>query len=131
MRSFTRVFLMVLLCMIGLHTAQAKTEKVYATFENPSNTNTTWNAETKTFTWSTTYYNQLRNIGLPTGDITKYKKLVVDCEIKSGDQFRILFYKGGSNKTLYASNGVNEFILADTLKALYPDDFNEFLLQCD
>ena len=41
MRSFTRVFLMVLLCMIGLHTAQAKTEKVYATFENPSNTNTT------------------------------------------------------------------------------------------
>ena len=122
---------MVLLCMIGLHTAQAKTEKVYATFENPSNTNTTWNAETKTFTWSTTYYNQLRNIGLPTGDITKYKKLVVDCEIKSGDQFRILFYKGGSNKTLYASNGVNEFILADTLKALYPDDFNEFLLQCD
>ena len=122
---------MVLLCMIGLHTAQAKTEKVYATFENPSNTNTTWNAETKTFTWSTTYYNQLRNIGLPNGDITKYKKLVVDCEIKSGDQFRVLFYKGGSNKTLYASNGVNEFILADTLKALYPDDYNEFLLQCD
>ena len=84
-----------------------------------------------TFTWSTTYYNQLRNIGLPNGDITKYKKLVVDCTIKSGDQFRVLIYKGGSNKTLYASNGVNEFILADTLKALYPDDYNEFLLGCD
>ena len=122
---------MLLLCTIGVQTTQAKTEKVHATFENPSNTNTSWNAETKTFTWSTTYYNQLRNIGLPTGDLTKYKKLVVDCDIKSGDQFRILFYKGGSNKTLYASNGVNEFILTDTLKALYPDDYNEFLLACD
>ena len=131
MRSFTKAFLMLLLCTLSALTTQAKTEKVHATFENPSNTNTTWNAETKTFTWSTTYYNQLRNIGLPNGDITKYKKLVVDCTIKSGDQFRVLIYKGGSNKTLYASNGVNEFILADTLKALYPDDYNEFLLGCD
>ena len=116
---------------VYLETYDDEGEKVYATFENPSNTNTTWTAGTKTFTWSTTYYNQLRNIGLPSGDITKYKKLVVDCEIKSGEQFRVLFYKGGANKTLYASNGVNEFILADTLKALYPDDYNEFLLQCD
>ena len=131
MRSFTKVFLALLLCTLGVLTTQAKTEKVHATFENPSNTNTTWNAETKTFTWSTTYYNQLRNIGLPSGDITKYKKLVIDCEIKSGNQFRVLIYKGGSNKTLYASNGVNEFVLADTLKALYPDDYNEFLLGCD
>ena len=122
---------MVLLCMIGLQTAQAKTEKVHATFAEPSNTNTTWNAETKTFTWSTTYYNQLKNIGLPNGDLTKYKKLVVDCDIKSGNQFRILFYKGGSNLTLYASNGVNEFILADTLKAIAPNDYNEYLLACD
>ena len=114
-----------------LETYDDEGEKVYASFENPSNTNTTWNAETKTFTWSTTYYNQLRNIGLPSGDITKYKKLVVDCEIKSGDQFRVLIYKGGSNLTLYAKNGVNEFILADTLKALYPNDYNEYLLACD
>ena len=131
MRLFTKAFLMVLLCMIGLPTVQAKTEKVHATFEAPSNTNTTWNAETKTFTWSTTYYNQLKDIGLPKGDITKYKKLVVDCDIKSGDQFRVLIYKGGSNLTLYASNGVNEFILADTLKVLYPNDYNEYLLACD
>ncbi|MBQ3752581.1 MAG: hypothetical protein II864_03425, partial [Prevotella sp.] len=61
----------------------------------------------------------------------KYKKLVVDCDIKNGEQFRILFYKGGSNLTLYASNGVNEFILADTLATLYPDTYNEFLLACD
>ena len=130
MKRFTKLFMtLALLCVAG--SVSAKTEKVHATFEAPTNTNTTWNGETKTFTWSTTYYNQLRNIGLPSGDLTKYKKLVVDCTIKSGDQFRILFYKGGGNKTLYASNGVNEFILADTLKALYPDDYNEYLLACD
>jgi hypothetical protein len=121
---------------VYLETYNDEGEKVFATFENPSNTNTTWTPDgtgtTKgTFTWSTTYYNQLRNIGLPSGDISKYKKLVVDTEIKSGEKFRILFYKGGSNLTLYASNGLNEFVLADTLKALYPDTYNEFLLACD
>ena len=49
----------------------------------------------------------------------------------TGDQFRILFYKGGSNLTLYAKNGVNEFIIKDELEALAPNDYNEYLLQCD
>ena len=131
MKNFTKMMVALALCVLGVTSANAKTEQVHATFENPSNTNTTWDAATRTFTWSTTYYNQLRNIGLPSGDLTKYKKLVVDCTIKSGDQFRILFYKGGSNKTLYAKDGVNEFILADTLKAIAPDDYNEYLLACD
>ncbi len=136
MKKITNLFCVLLLCLLGVATANAKVEQVHATFENPSNTNTTWTPDASgvtkgTFTWSTTYYNQLRSIGLPTGDITKYKKLVVDTEIKSGEQFRILIYKGGSNLTLYASNGVNEFILADTLKVLYPDTYNEFLLACD
>ena len=95
LKKITQSFLALLLMMvIGVVSASAKTEKVHATFESPSNTNTTWNSETRTFTWSTTYYNQLRNIGLPSGDISKYKKLVVDCSIKSGEKFRILFYKG-------------------------------------
>ena len=135
MRKFTKSILALATLFVAVG-ANAKTEKVHATFENPSNTNTTWTADgtgdTKgTFTWSTTYYNQLRNIGLPSGDITKYKKLVVDCKINSGEQFRILFYKGGSNLTLYASNGVNEFILADTLAKVSPKDYNEYLLACD
>ena len=136
MVKFTKLFCVLVLCLFGMASANAKVEQVHATFENPSNTQTTWTpdgsgATLGTFTWSATYYNQLKNIGLPTGDITKYKKLVVDTEIKSGEQFRILIYKGGSNLTLYASNGVNEFILADTLKVLYPDTYNEFLLACD
>ena len=131
MRNFTKLFSVVALLVAGVFTLNAKTEKVHATFENPSNTNTTWDATTKTFTWSQTWYNQLRNIGLPTGDITKYKKLVVDCQIKSGEQFRILFYKGGSNLTLYAKDGVNEFIIKDELEKIAPNDYNEYILACD
>ncbi len=132
LKKITQSFLALLLMMvIGVVSASAKTEKVHATFESPSNTNTTWNAETRTFTWSTTYYNQLRNIGLPSGDISKYKKLVVDCSIKSGEKFRILFYKGGSNLTLYAVDGVNEFVIKDELEKVAPNDYNEYLLACD
>ena len=135
MKNSTRFILALAMLFVAV-VANAKTEKVHATFESPTNTNTTWTPDatgaTKgTFTWSTTYYNQLKNIGLPSGDITGYKKLVVNTEIKSGEKFRILIYKGGSNLTLYASDGVNEFVLADTLKALYPDTYNEFLKGCD
>ena len=115
---------------VYLETYDDEGAKTYATFEAPSNTNTTWNGETKTFTWSTTYYNQLRNIGLPSGDISGYKKLV-DCSIKSGEKFRILFYKGGSNLTLYAVDGVNEFLIKDELEKLSPEGYNEYLLACD
>ena len=63
LKKITQSFLALLLMMvIGVVSASAKTEKVHATFESPSNTNTTWNSETRTFTWSTTYYNQLRNM---------------------------------------------------------------------
>ena len=62
LKKITQSFLALLLMMvIGVVSASAKTEKVHATFESPSNTNTTWNSETRTFTWSTTYYNQLRS----------------------------------------------------------------------
>ena len=133
MKKITQSFLTLLLLMVmGVVSANAKTEKVHATFEGTYATDqATWDGTTKTMTWKASWSNQVKSIGLPKGDISKYKKLVVDIDIKSGDQIRILFYKGGSNKTLYASNGVNEFIIADTLKALYPDDYNEFLLACD
>ena len=108
----------------------AKTEKVHATFESPTNTQTTWTAATKTFTWSATSYNQLRNIGLPTGDISNYKKLVVDCKIKSGEKFRILFYKGSSNITLWAEDGVNEYIIKDVLEKENPNEFAEYIKNC-
>ena len=131
MRNFTKSILALAMLFVAVG-ASAKTEKVHATFEGTYATNmATWDGATRTMTWSAQWSNQIKSIGLPNGDISKYKKLVVDVNIKSGEQIRILFYKGGSNKTLYASNGVNVFVLVDTLKALYPNDYNEYLLACD
>ena len=78
MRKFTKHLLALLLMVAGVVSVSAEPEQVHATFENPTNTQTTWDSETRTFTWSATSYNQLRNIGLPSGDLSKYKKLVWD-----------------------------------------------------
>ena len=131
MKHFTKLFVAITMMLVAI-SANAKTEQVHATFASPSNTSAQWNAATSSFTWSQTSYNQIRNIGLPTGDLSKYKKLVVDCEIKSGNKFRILFYKGGSNKTLWVSqSGVTEFNIKEELEAIAPDDYNEYILNCD
>ena len=55
----------------------------------------------------------------------------VHSKINSGEKFRILFYKGGSNLTLWAEDGVNEFIIKDELEAIAPNDYNEYILACD
>ena len=129
MKKLTKSFLTLALLVLGALGVNAQ-EQVHASFDNPTNTNTTWDAATRTFTWTATYYNQLRNIGLPNGDISKYKKLVVDCDIKSGEKFRILFYKGSSNLTLWAESGVNEYNIVEELKAVSPSDYNEYILDC-
>ena len=100
MKFITKSLLALALLLGAVGVANAG-EKVYATFENPSNTNTTWDSASKTFTWSTTYYNQLRNIGLPTSGLGAYTKLVIKCTINAGDKFRILVYKDSDNKTLW------------------------------
>ena len=126
MRNFTRSILALLLMVAGAVCANAQ-EQVHADFASPGNTNTTWDSDTREFTWSTTYYNQLRNIGLPMNgdlDLSKYKKLVVDITMTQGEQIRVLFYQGSANKTLYAKDGVNEWIIVDALKEIAPDDWN-------
>ena len=131
MRKFTKHLLALLLMVAGVVSASAKPEQVHATFENAAPTgNASWDGSTNTFGWSATSWNQLKNIGLPSGDLSGYKKLVVDCTITEGDQFRVLFYQDAANKTLYCKDGVNEFIIADALKEVAPDDWNSFLKNC-
>lgn len=105
-------------------------DQVHATFAAPANTNTTWDGATKTFTWSTTWYNQLRNIGLPAGDVTGYKKLVVDCNITEGDRFRILIYQNDANRTLYAYNGRNEYDFSTLTADANGNPLADFLKDC-
>ena len=131
MKRFTKLFMtLALLCVAG--SVSAKTEKVHADFSAAAPTGqATWDGTTKTLGWKATWDNQLKNLKLPKGDISGYKKLVVDITMKEGNQIRVLFYKNGANKTLYAKDGVNEFIIKDTLQAIAPNDFNEFILGCD
>ena len=131
MRKFTKHLLALLLMVAGVVSVSAKPEQVHATFENAAPTgNASWDGSTNTFGWSATSWNQLKNIGLPSGDLSGYKKLVVDCTITEGDQFRVLFYQDAANKTLYCKDGVNEFIIADALQEVAPDDWNSFLKNC-
>ena len=95
MKHFTKLFVAIAMMLVAI-SANAQ-EQVHATFANPGNTNAVWHSDTRSFTWTQGWYNQVRNIGLPSGNISNYKKLVIDYEFLSGDRFRILFYQGGSN----------------------------------
>ena len=100
---------------VGANAQDAEEDKVYATFESPTNTGTTWDADTWTFGWNGTSYNQLHNIGLPSGNLTGYSKLVVDCSDMTS-KFRILIYKGNDNFTLWVTeDGVTEFVLTEAV----------------
>lgn len=106
-------------------------ESVSATFTSPINTSTTWDADTRTFTWSASTYNQLHKIGLPSGNISKYKRLVVDCDIISGEKFRILFYHGDDNLTLWVTHsGISVFDIEKELKALDATNYSNYINNC-
>lgn len=119
MKFITKSLLTLALLLGAVGVANAG-EKVYATFENPSNTpNTAWDSATKTFTWSATSWNQLRNIGLPTSGLGAYTKLVIKCTINAGDKFRILVYKNNDNQTLWVEQSGETTLDLTTI----PSDF--------
>ncbi|MBR0049150.1 MAG: DUF5123 domain-containing protein [Prevotella sp.] len=117
MTNFTKLFCTAFLLLAGCFSANAQEEeKVYATFESPSGI--TWDAENMTFSWESQWGNQLHNIGLPTGNLAEYSKLVVDCEILEGDGYRFMFYatdKGttAGGQTIITESGKKEYNLAD------------------
>lgn len=118
MRKITKLMLTLAVLIAGVggvKAEDAEEDKVYATFTSPSNTGTTWDADTWTFGWNGTSYNQLHNIGLPSGNLTGYSKLVIDCSNMTS-KFRILIYKGNDNFTLWVTaEGVTEFVLTEAV----------------
>ena len=120
MKHFTQsIIALALLFVAGAVNAVAETEKVHADFTNATETSHGfWDAETQTLSWDETWGNQVKNLGLPSGDISAYEKLVVDCADLVGQSFRILIYNGSANTTLVVDKeGTSEFILADYLSA--------------
>ena len=125
---------------INAHTKQigkAKTEKVYATFAAPTwdGGTTAWDGANMEMSWTASWSNQLHNMGLPGGDITKYEKVVVDCTIEEGSGYRIMFYDNpdfGSTAgaiTIVTESGKKEFLLADfAMDSKYLTNNTEFCL---
>ena len=132
MRKFTKSLLaLALLVSMGSLSVYAQ-EEVHATFESP--TGITWDAEAKTFSWTSQYGNQLHNIGLPSGNMTAYEKLVVDCDIIEGDGYRFMFYattKGttAGGLTVITESGKHEYVLSELgMEADYLTNCSEICL---
>lgn len=141
MKRFTKMFLtLALLVVAGSVNAQ---EKVYATFANPTNTAATWNKENNSFKWSQPTYNQIHKLGLlenenendKFNDISNYKTVGIKYSFISGDQFRLLFYCGSANLTIYVKasetgeSGVAEFNIYESLKN-QGNFTTDFILKC-
>ena len=116
--------------LFGFGQMNAATTKAHADFSNPSiGGNATWDAETQTLGWTVTYSNALRNLGLPTGDLSDYEKVGVEVGELNAKSFRILIYNGTAATTITVSaTGVSEFKLRDYLTASQLKDVTEVCL---
>jgi len=141
MKKITKSLLTLALSVLGVMSVNAQSDNC-ATFENPGRTNAEWHADTQSFTWNQSYYNQVHNIGLledeaGDSDISNLKNLTIDYEILSGDGFRVLFYQGGSNIAVYINgDGAywdNAFTnqVAETVDGVVVIPIYEFLTNAD
>lgn len=93
--------------------------RVYATFEKVTDAGSMkWDADNMNFSWDQPYSNQVHSITLPNGDITQFEYIYVDCDILSGDGYRIMFYatdKGttAGGITIITESGLKGFKLSD------------------
>ena len=96
-----------------------QTTKVHADFSNPSlSSEVQWDAATHTMTWTQKWANQIRNLQLPSGDLTGYEKIGVESADLRGQNFRLLVYNGSDATTITVTQtGVQEFRLADYVSA--------------
>lgn len=114
-----KLFITLVAVLAAVLQASAATKKAYADFSQASAySNATWDAETMTLTWTATYGNQLTNVGLPSGDISGYEKIVVECADLTASSFRILVYNGDDPTTFTVTkSGVSEFYLKEKMSA--------------
>ena len=103
--------------LLGIGQMNAATEKAQADFTGVTASEySTWDSETQTLAWTISYANALHNMGLPTGDLTKYEKVVVECADLQATSFRILIYVNGEATPITVNKeGVSTFTLRNYL----------------
>lgn len=95
--------------------------KVYADLSKAkvSGSNSSWDSETNTLSWTQSYSNSVDLNGLPTGDLSAYTKIVlVTSDLTTSDSYRLLVYYGDDSKNVakeFYSVGTQEFDLAELL----------------
>lgn len=109
--------MLIMLC--GTSFISATTTKVHADFSNVSCYNHAfWDAETQTLSWDEKWSNQIRDIGLPSGDLSEYEKMVIETTDLDATSFRILVYVGDNANTFVVDKeGVVELKLDEKLSA--------------
>ncbi len=125
-----KILCLLSVILFGVGQMSASTSKVYADFSNVTTSEySTWDAETQTLAWSISYANAIKNLGLPSGDISNYEKIVIECEDMDAQSFRILVYVGTEATTIKVSKtGVSEFKLKDYMSASSLQDVTEVCL---
>ena len=110
--------------------SEKQTTKVHADFSNVTlASEAQWDAATQTLTWTQKWGNQVRGLRLPTGDLSEYEKIGVECADLQASSFRLLIYNGDASTTIVVSKeGVSEFILADYLSADQLKNVSEIVL---
>ena len=108
----------------------SNTTKVHADFSNPTlSGEVQWDATTQTMTWTQKWANQIRNLHLPTGDLTGYEKIGVESADLNGQNFRLLVYNGSDATTISVTQtGVQEFRLADYVSSANLKNVTEVVL---
>lgn len=116
--------------VFGIGSMEATTVKYHADFSNvTTSTYSEWDAETQTMSWSISYANQIRNLGLPSGDLSNIEKVVIDCADLNAQSFRILVYVGTEATTIVVNKvGVSEYKLKDYLSASNLQNITEVCL---
>ncbi len=103
--------------LLGMGQMNAETQKVHANLADATTMDySSWDAETQTLSWTISYANALHNLGLPTGDLSVFEKVAVECADLNAVSFRILVYVNGEATTITVNQtGLQEFKLSDYL----------------
>lgn len=120
MNRILRFLMVAIVAMIS--SANIHATKVYADLTaSTAGGNATWDAATKTLSWTQSYANMMTLANLPSGDLTAYSSLILETDgYVDGNAYRLIVYYGDGSKNVvkpFYSSGIKEVNLHEMLTA--------------